>query len=141
MQILISLLSKGPGDWVQELLRLGVVKKVEQMAATAHDQHEAPCTTAPDSEPRLSQPPPESAQLINVPVLTEAELAAELCAQAEKAEECDPDSAPLPSAAPSSTPDSWEIGPRTMYKWHDWRLTRSSDSMYIWCDAVALELK
>jgi hypothetical protein len=60
------------------------------------------------------------------------------------------ESTPAPQDQPSTSnntlgtskpvADSWSIQPQTVYKWRDWRLMRSTDSLFIWCDAVALEL-
>ncbi|KHN87505.1 E3 ubiquitin-protein ligase HECTD1 [Toxocara canis] len=35
--------------------------------------------------------------------------------------------------------DRWEIVEGTSYRWKDWRLIKSRDSLFIWCDAVAME--
>lgn len=49
--------------------------------------------------------------------------------------------APLPSAGELATAveDIWEIVQGKSYRWKDWRLIKSVDSLFIWCDAVALE--
>uniref|UniRef100_A0A914ZV22 E3 ubiquitin-protein ligase n=10 Tax=Parascaris univalens TaxID=6257 RepID=A0A914ZV22_PARUN len=35
--------------------------------------------------------------------------------------------------------DRWEIVEGRSYRWKDWRLVKSRDSLFIWCDAVAME--
>lgn len=37
--------------------------------------------------------------------------------------------------------DQWEIVEKESYKWKDWRLMKSRDSLFIWCDAVAIEFR
>lgn len=37
--------------------------------------------------------------------------------------------------------DQWEIAQGNSYRWKDWRLIKSRDSFFIWCDAVALEFR
>ena len=36
-------------------------------------------------------------------------------------------------------PRSLDAG--TLYKWNDWLLVRTDDSIIVWCDACALELR
>lgn len=48
------------------------------------------------------------------------------------------------SAGPSKrepTDDVWKINSGVNYKWKDWRLIRSRDSLFLWCDAVAVEFR
>jgi hypothetical protein len=37
--------------------------------------------------------------------------------------------------------DVGKIEQGVYYRWRDWRLIKSKDSLFIWCDAVALELR
>jgi hypothetical protein len=37
--------------------------------------------------------------------------------------------------------DVWAFEANVFYRWKDWRLIRSKDSLFIWCDAIALELR
>ncbi|KAM3726185.1 E3 ubiquitin-protein ligase [Dirofilaria immitis] len=39
----------------------------------------------------------------------------------------------------SAGDDQWEIVQDKSYRWKDWRLIKSRDSFFIWCDAVAVE--
>uniref|UniRef100_A0A914XRQ8 E3 ubiquitin-protein ligase n=1 Tax=Plectus sambesii TaxID=2011161 RepID=A0A914XRQ8_9BILA len=41
------------------------------------------------------------------------------------------------SADPAN--DSWSIEPDAIYRWRDWRVLKSRDSLFVWCDACALE--
>ncbi|KAI6206878.1 HECT-type E3 ubiquitin transferase [Aphelenchoides besseyi] len=36
--------------------------------------------------------------------------------------------------------DVWALQVANVFKWRDWRLMRDEDTLFIWCDAVALEL-
>nr|CAD2122828.1 unnamed protein product [Meloidogyne enterolobii] len=44
----------------------------------------------------------------------------------------------VPASAGSD--DVWTLTPGVYYRWRDWRLIRANDSLFVWCDAVALEL-
>lgn len=37
--------------------------------------------------------------------------------------------------------DQWEIMLGKNYRWKDWRIIKSRDSFFIWCDAVAVEFR
>ncbi|CAG9534153.1 unnamed protein product [Cercopithifilaria johnstoni] len=39
----------------------------------------------------------------------------------------------------SAIDDQWEIVQGKSYRWKDWRMIKSRDSFFIWCDAVAVE--
>uniref|UniRef100_A0A915PQB4 E3 ubiquitin-protein ligase n=1 Tax=Setaria digitata TaxID=48799 RepID=A0A915PQB4_9BILA len=39
----------------------------------------------------------------------------------------------------SAVVDQWEIVQGKSYRWKDWRIIKSRDSFFIWCDAVAVE--
>uniref|UniRef100_A0A158Q903 E3 ubiquitin-protein ligase n=1 Tax=Elaeophora elaphi TaxID=1147741 RepID=A0A158Q903_9BILA len=39
----------------------------------------------------------------------------------------------------SAVDDQWEIIQGKNYRWKDWRMIKSRDSFFIWCDAVAVE--
>ncbi|EFO28334.2 hypothetical protein LOAG_00153 [Loa loa] len=39
----------------------------------------------------------------------------------------------------SAVDDQWEIVQGKGYRWKDWRMIKSQDSFFIWCDAVAVE--
>lgn len=41
----------------------------------------------------------------------------------------------------SNQDDTWDIAQGTNYKWKDWRLIRTADSLFLWCDAVAIEFR
>lgn len=43
--------------------------------------------------------------------------------------------------AATGSEDAWNIESGVYYRWKDWRLIRAKDSLFIWCDAVALELR
>ncbi|KAI6211923.1 HECT-type E3 ubiquitin transferase [Aphelenchoides besseyi] len=36
--------------------------------------------------------------------------------------------------------DVWALQVANVFKWRDWRLMRDEDTLFVWCDAVALEL-
>uniref|UniRef100_A0A915DET1 E3 ubiquitin-protein ligase n=1 Tax=Ditylenchus dipsaci TaxID=166011 RepID=A0A915DET1_9BILA len=38
-----------------------------------------------------------------------------------------------------SSDDAWKLVCGVSYKWNDWRLIRTKDSLFVWCDAVAIE--
>uniref|UniRef100_A0A183BQ64 E3 ubiquitin-protein ligase n=1 Tax=Globodera pallida TaxID=36090 RepID=A0A183BQ64_GLOPA len=42
--------------------------------------------------------------------------------------------------AKDGSDDVWTVEEGMFYRWKDWRLIRTKDSMFLWCDAVALEL-
>lgn len=41
----------------------------------------------------------------------------------------------------SAEDDQWEIIQGKSYRWKDWRMIKSRDSFFIWCDAVAVEFR
>ncbi len=53
-------------------------------------------------------------------------------------ESANADAAVLAAAAAE---DSWQFEPGKAYRWKDWRVIKSRDSLFIWCDALALELR
>ncbi|CAD5221557.1 unnamed protein product [Bursaphelenchus okinawaensis] len=92
--------------------------------------------TRSESQARSDSTQAERQKMLNIPVQSEEEF--------------------LQSQTPSPTPengqevekkktekegnDSWVLEVKVLYKWNDWRLMRSTDSLYVWCDAVAIEL-
>ena len=44
------------------------------------------------------------------------------------------------NAAATGMEDVWTLEAGAFYRWKDWRLIRAKDSLFVWCDAVALEL-
>ncbi|KAL3124758.1 hypothetical protein niasHT_001595 [Heterodera trifolii] len=44
------------------------------------------------------------------------------------------------NTAKDGSEDVWSVEEKVFYRWKDWRLIRSKDSLFLWCDAVALEL-
>uniref|UniRef100_A0A0M3I707 E3 ubiquitin-protein ligase n=1 Tax=Ascaris lumbricoides TaxID=6252 RepID=A0A0M3I707_ASCLU len=46
---------------------------------------------------------------------------------------------PTTDEMPTALEDRWEIVEGRSYRWKDWRLVKSRDSLFIWCDAVAME--
>jgi len=45
------------------------------------------------------------------------------------------------NAAATGMEDVWTLEAGAFYRWKDWRLIRAKDSLFVWCDAVALELR
>ncbi len=45
------------------------------------------------------------------------------------------------SAHLDASEDSSEMVTGCLYRWKDWRLVRSRDCLYIWCDTCALEFR
>jgi hypothetical protein len=46
-----------------------------------------------------------------------------------------------PATLAAAAEDSWKLETGKAYRWKDWRLIKSRDSFFIWCDAVAVEFR
>ncbi|CAD5227639.1 unnamed protein product [Bursaphelenchus xylophilus] len=165
LKILLAVLEKNPTFWVDELVRLGVVERVEHLASqevpnnefiTAADvakEQEITTISAPSIRSHSGTPArsdsaqAERQQMLNIPVQSEEEFLdtqtpsptpenADIEEKKTLKEALDT----IQEPGTSTSGDSWTLKDKSLYKWKDWRLMRSTDSLYVWCDAVAIEL-
>lgn len=102
-QVMKDLLQKDSEFWLEQLARLGLFERVEELAQMTKESGAVIASTGPEPD----SPPVEIPR----------------------------------QAVADPLSDSWSIEADVVYRWRDWRVVKSRDSLFIWCDACALELR
>lgn len=114
-QIIKDLLLKDVEFWLEQMIRLGILEKVEALAQLSSTS--ASCL------------PVSIDTVVEIPIQVVGDNGDETRKQS------------LTTHTIDTNDDSWQIEQARNYRWKDWRLVKSRDSLFIWCDACALEYR
>jgi hypothetical protein len=112
------LLLKDAEFWLEQIIRLGILEKVETLAQLSSTS--AYCIESSDA-------------IVEIPV----QIVGDNTTTSNKIN----DDGVRRSNTIDPNDDSWQIEMARNYRWKDWRLVKSRDSLFIWCDACALEYR
>ncbi|KAK0408812.1 hypothetical protein QR680_004174 [Steinernema hermaphroditum] len=113
LTLIRSLLEKDATYWIEQMIRFGLIEKVESIATREVDSE----LSTPKEEKKL----PPKPSLPPIPTTSSTPPIA------------------IPMIVKPGTTEATEIVAGQLYRWKDWCLIRSKDSLLVWCDVVAME--